>query len=350
MKLPHAPEHLQAAPPPAAESLPRRAWGLPPVYTWRSVVAVLLVGACLVISGENVGMGKTISLLTQWAGRALGFVEHSQVDDAVRRLGSAMFPIQLAEKTAVDRIADFDPNHLPIFSRVESQETVVKEVNPSTFETELITTRQEYLVEPVGYLWKVLKKMAQTFEIGVWGTLVGIILSAPLAVLGARNYSPYRWTYLLVRGIVSFCRSVPELISALFLVLAFGFGPPAGILALGIHAVGFLGKFFAEDIESADREPQKALEATGAGRLRVLWMGVIPQILPQYIAYALYILDRNVRMATVIGIVGAGGIGQELKGRYDMFEYGHVATILLVIFITVFVLDQVAAWLRAKIL
>ncbi len=330
--------------------MPGSDWKLPPLYTWRSIAILLIACVCLAFSGENVGMGRTVGLLAEWAGRTLGIVEHSQVDDAVQRMGSAMFPLRLAEKTGINRIADFDRDHLPLFSWIETQETVVKEVNPATFETELVTMREEYLVEPVGYLWKVLKKMAQTFEIGVWGTMIGLLLSAPLAILGAQNYTPFRWVYLLVRGIISLCRSVPELISALFLVLAFGFGPPAGILALGIHAVGFLGKFFAEDIENADRAPQQALETTGAGRLRVLWMGVIPQVLPQYIAYTLYILDRNVRMATVIGIVGAGGIGQELKGRYDMFEYGHVATILLVIFIAVFILDQLAAKLRARIL
>jgi phosphonate transport system permease protein len=119
---------------------------------------------------------------------------------------------------------------------------------------------------------------------------------------------------------------------------------------LGFHAAGFFGKFYAEDIENADKGPQEALFAIGASKLKVLWFGVLPQVLPQYIAYTLYILDRNVRMATVIGIVGAGGIGQELKGRYEMFNYGHVSTILLVLFITVFLLDRLSARLRARLI
>ncbi|MEJ1960792.1 MAG: ABC transporter permease subunit [Gammaproteobacteria bacterium] len=89
-------------------------------------------------------------------------------------------------------------------------------------------------------------------------------------------------------------------------MLAFGFGPIAGVLALGIHAAGFLGKFYAEDIENADDKPQEALRAIGANKVKTLWTAVIPQVIPQYIAYTLYILDRNVRMATVIGIVGCG--------------------------------------------
>ena len=122
------------------------------------------------------------------------------------------------------------------------------------------------------------------------------------------------------------------------MVLAFGFGPAAGIMALGLHSAGFLGKFFAEDIENADVGPQDALIALGAAKWRVLKLSVLPQVMPQYVAYILYILDRNLRMATVIGLVGGGGIGQELKGRFDLFEYGHVTTIIIAIFLVVFIL------------
>jgi phosphonate transport system permease protein len=111
-----------------------------------------------------------------------------------------------------------------------------------------------------------------------------------------------------------------------------------------------LGKFYAEDIENADRKPQEALEAIGSGKLRTLWWGVLPQVMPQYVAYTSYILDRNLRMATVIGLVGAGGIGQELKGRFDLFQYGHVMTILLAIFLFVFALDQLSARIRARMI
>ena len=205
-------------------------------------------------------------------------------------------------------------------------------------------TRQ-VLVQPLGYLTHVLQKMLETLELGLWGTLLAMLLSVPLAYFSARNYTPNRLTYIAARALVSLFRSVPELISALFLVLAFGFGPIAGILALGIHAAGFLGKFYAEDIESADDKPQQALRAIGANPVKVLAAAVLPQVLPQYIAYTLYIIDRNVRMAT---IVGAGGIGQDLKGRYDIYNYGHVGTILVVIFITVFLLDQLSARIRTR--
>jgi phosphonate transport system permease protein len=145
-------------------------------------------------------------------------------------------------------------------------------------------------------------------------------------------------------------RATPEIILAMVLVLGFGFGPVPGILALGLHSAGFLGKFFADDIENADRGPQEALRAAGAGRLGVFRLAVLPQVLPQYAAYVQYILERNVRTATIIGIVGAGGIGVELKGRWDMFHYQHVATILLAIFLTVVLLEQVVGRLRARLI
>jgi phosphonate transport system permease protein len=208
----------------------------------------------------------------------------------------------------------------------------------------------EFLIEPFGYLWRVLGKMLETIEIALWATILSVLVSLPLAYYGASNYAPNRFVYGTARASVSLLRAVPELISALFLVLAFGFGPVAGILALGLHGAGFLGKFYAEDIEAADRKPQEALIALGASKLKVLTSAVLPQVLPQYVAYTLYILDRNVRMATVIGVVGAGGIGQELKGRYDLFNYGHVTTILIVIFVTVFALDQASARIRKHLL
>ncbi len=133
-------------------------------------------------------------------------------------------------------------------------------------------------------------------------------------------------------------------------MLAFGFGPIAGVLALGLHSAGFFGKFYADDIENADRGPQEALSSLGANNLKVLRYAVLPQVLPQYASYTQYVLERNVRMATVIGVVGAGGIGIELKGRFDMFNFGNVTTILVVLLITVLALEQLTQWARARLI
>jgi phosphonate transport system permease protein len=259
-----------------------------------------------------------------------------------------MFPLQFEERTEIARIENFDPQKLPLFARIEIVEERTQRLNPTTLEMQETVERKEYMVQPLGYMAYVGAKLFETLEIALWGTILAAFISAPLAFYGARNYAPNRVLYFASRAIVSFFRAVPELISALFLVLAYGFGPIAGVLALALHSGGFLGKFFAEDIENADDKPQEGLRAIGANKVKVFLYGVWPQVAPQYIAYAFYIFDRNMRMATVIGIVGAGGIGQELKGRYDLYNYHHVGTILLAIFLAVFVLDQISARVRSR--
>jgi phosphonate transport system permease protein len=327
---------------------PADRWTLPAVYTWRSVLAVLLAFVVLAYTGQRTEMDRMVRLSGEAALASVGIAGQSQVLDGLSKLARAMFPPQLAERTEVARIEHFDREQLPPFAHIEFEERVEQRLNTNTLQMESQAERREVLVEPLGYLFHVLAKMLETLEIALWGTVVAVVLSVPLAFFGARNYTVNRYTYGMARSVVSLFRAVPELISALFLVLAFGFGPIAGVLALGIHAAGFLGKFYAEDIENADDKPQEALRAIGAGKLKVLRAAVLPQVWPQYIAYTLYILDRNVRMATVVGIVGAGGIGQELKGRYDLYNYSHVATILLAIFATVVILDLLSARLRAR--
>jgi phosphonate transport system permease protein len=315
-------------------------------------VIALLLGATLLlgVSARRVELDRMAALLGEWGASLVGLRESSQVGKGLGRLGETLWPLALGERTEVSRIEGFDPTRLPWLARIERQETREVRLNPITLRTETTVETKDVLIQPLGYLWRVLVKMLETLEIALWGTIIAVVVSAPLAFWGAANYTPHAVVYAGARAAVSFLRAIPEMVSALFLVLAFGFGPIAGILALGFHAAGFLGKFYAEDIENADRGPQEALRAIGANKLKVLWFGVLPQVLPQYIAYTLYILDRNVRMAAVIGIVGAGGIGQELKGRYDMFHYGHVSTMLLVLFVTVFALDQLSARVRARLI
>jgi phosphonate transport system permease protein len=262
----------------------------------------------------------------QAVGKLVGLADDSQVVRGLSRVGSSMWPPAISEQEDVARLPGLDRERLPPLAYIEMQERKEQRLNPQTLQMDVTVERTETLVKPLGYLWTVTVKMLETLEIALWGTILSVLLSVPLAYFAARNYTPYRATYTLARGTISLLRSAPELIVALFLVLAYGFGPIAGVLALGLHAAGFLGK------------------------LKTLWYGVMPQVVPQYIAYTLYILDRNVRMATVIGLVGAGGIGQELKGRFDMFQYDHVATILIAIFIVVFLLDQFSARLRARLM
>lgn len=325
-------------------------WALRP-WIRASTVGVLLVLAVLAtLSAQRTEIDRMLSLSAQAIGSVLGSGQPSQVADGLARIGRDLFPLQLSESTDIGRIEGFDPDALPWGAHVETRTRTERRLDPLTLEMTETSREYQALVQPLGYLGHVLRLMLQTLEIALWGTVVAVLVGAPLALFGARGYSPHPMLYLAARGTASFLRSVPELISALFLVLAFGFGPIAGVLALGLHTAGFLGKFFAEDIENAAKGPQDALRATGAGRLRVLRYAVMPQVIPSYLGYVQYILERNVRTATVIGIVGAGGIGQELKGRFEMFDFPHVSTILLVIFATVLALELATAQVRKRML
>ena len=330
----------------AAAARPPSDWRFPRPFGARAVAIAIAALALLSFTGARLDMGRMVVSSVDGVLAAAGVKSESEVASGFKKIATSIFPIQIEERTPVGRIEGFDPARLPPFSHVETVETKTQHLDPLTFREVTTTEHEEMLVQPVGYLLHVAAKMAETLEIALWGTVLAVIVSLPLAVLGARNFTPHPLVHAAVRGLVSLLRAVPELISALFLVLAYGFGPIAGVLALAIHGAGFLGKFYAEDIENADPKPQEALRAIGASPLKVLRFSVWPQVAPQYVAYTLYVLDRNVRMATVIGLVGAGGVGQELKGRYDMYNYGHVGTILVAIFLLVFALDQLSTRLR----
>ncbi|MDC1280297.1 phosphonate ABC transporter, permease protein PhnE [Pelagibacteraceae bacterium] len=191
--------------------------------------------------------------------------------------------------------------------------------------------------------------MFETIEIAFLGTFIAIVLSIPLGLFSARNLAPNYFVYLICKTIIIFFRAIPEFIIAMILVIAIGFGAMPGVLALGLHTMGFLAKFYAEDIEHINKGPIDALKSSGATKSQIISFGVIPQILPSFVANNLYILDRNVRMATMLGIVGAGGIGYELQSSFRMFEYERVSAIIILIFVTIFLIDHFSAFIRSKI-
>lgn len=191
--------------------------------------------------------------------------------------------------------------------------------------------------------------MFETIEIAFLGTFIAIVLSIPFGLFSARNLAPNYFVYLICKTIVIFFRAIPEFIIAMILVIAIGFGAMPGVLALGLHTMGFLAKFYAEDIEHINKGPIDALKSSGATKSQIISFGVIPQILPSFVANNLYILDRNVRMATMLGIVGAGGIGYELQSSFRMFEYERVSAIVILIFVTIFLIDHFSAFIRSKI-
>ena len=198
-------------------------------------------------------------------------------------------------------------------------------------------------------LRELIYAMFETIEIAFLGTFIAIVLSIPLGLFSARNLAPNYFVYLVCKTVVIFFRAIPEFIIAMILVIAIGFGAMPGVLALGLHTMGFLAKFYAEDIEHINRGPIDALKSSGATKSQIISFGVIPQILPSFVANNLYILDRNVRMATMLGIVGAGGIGYELQSSFRMFEYERVSAIIILIFVTIFLIDHLSAFIRSKI-
>jgi phosphonate transport system permease protein len=334
----------------AAPPKPPQAWALRDRIETKTIAGVLLALILLAISGRGTEIPGIFVLTAQWAAAGVGLRSESQIGKGLRRFAANALPPVIEEVTLVTRVEGLDRDHLPPFSRIERRVTTTSRYDFDQKKMVEASESQEVLVKPIGYLVYVFGKMLQTLELALWGTLVALALGLPLAYCGARGYAPSRALYVLSRATSAFFRAMPELVSALILTLAFGFGPMAGVIALGLHSAGFFGKFYADDVENADRGPQEALLAAGANRLKVLRYAVLPQVLPQYVAYTQYILERNVRMATVIGVVGAGGIGIELKGRFDMFDFGHVTTILLTIFVTVLGLERLSQHLRARLI
>jgi phosphonate transport system permease protein len=192
--------------------------------------------------------------------------------------------------------------------------------------------------------------LLETFQMAMVGTVFGIVISLPLAILASRRQTPNRLVYIVVRGLISLFRTVPDLVWALFFVIAVGLGPFAGTLAIMIDTIGFCGRFFAEAMEEVDDGPQEALRGLGAGRLGTVVCAVLPAAMPSFVNTSLFSLEKATRSSVVLGLVGAGGIGIELKVAMDMFAYAQAATIILSIFILVLAVEQVSAWLRRRIM
>ena len=190
--------------------------------------------------------------------------------------------------------------------------------------------------------------LLDSMTMSIAATALAVLLSVPLALLGARNTSPHPAIYWVARLILNVLRSVPELIMAIVFVAAVGFGALPGALALGIHSAGMVGKFFAEAIEHAAEAPVEAARATGAGPAQVILHGILPQVLPQMADVTVYRWEHNFRASVVVGVVGAGGIGFELIAALLTFQYDEVAAILLVILATVTVVDALGGALRKR--
>ena len=207
----------------------------------------------------------------------------------------------------------------------------------------------------------------ETFAITFLGTFLAVAIALALVFFGSRTLMfagilferegerrAARWArralYLMAKGIQNILRTVPLLVWALIFVFAVGLGPFPGLLALGVHTGGVLGRLFSEVLEDVDQRPIEALQATGASRLQILFYGFLPQVLPQFLAYTLYRWEVNIREATILGIVGAGGLGMRLHIAISLFLEHKLLTYILAIYLIVTAVDFLSAYLRRRLL
>jgi phosphonate transport system permease protein len=198
--------------------------------------------------------------------------------------------------------------------------------------------------------WKLyVGQMWLTIQMALWGTFLAVIVAIPLGLLGARNIAPV-WVVQPIRRVMDLLRSVPDLVMGTVFLVTVGLGPFAGVLAIALNTGGVLGKLFSEAVESMDSRPVEGVRATGAAPLHEVVWGVIPQVAPLWTSYALYRFESNSRSATVLGLIGAGGIGKTLFDSLNGFAYDQVAMISIVIVVAVSAIDFLSQIIRKRLL
>jgi len=194
--------------------------------------------------------------------------------------------------------------------------------------------------------WRMyVQEMVVTLQIAVWGTALAVVSAIPMGLLASSNIAP-AWVYQPVRRLLDACRAINEMVFAMLFVVAVGLGPFGGVLALWVHTTGTLAKLFSEAVEAIDPQPVEGIRSTGASALHEIVYGVIPQVMPLWISYTLYRFEANVRSASVVGMVGAGGIGVVLWEIIRGFQYAETAAVMIIIIVTVTVIDMVSARIR----
>ncbi|MDW8469531.1 MAG: phosphonate ABC transporter, permease protein PhnE [Burkholderiales bacterium] len=190
-----------------------------------------------------------------------------------------------------------------------------------------------------------LQEMLVTLQIALWGTALAVACAVPLGLLSSANIAPW-WIHQPVRRLMDACRAINEMVFAMLFVVAVGLGPFAGVLALWVHTTGTLAKLFSEAVEAIDPQPVEGIRATGARKLEEIAYGVLPQVMPLWISYSLYRFEANVRSASVVGMVGAGGIGLVLWEIIRGFQYAETCAVLIIVVATVSLVDLASARLR----
>lgn len=196
--------------------------------------------------------------------------------------------------------------------------------------------------------WRIYaREMVVTVHIAIWGTVLAIVAAVPMGLLCSANITP-AWVHQPVRRAMDACRAINEMVFAMLFIVAVGLGPFAGVLALAVHTTGTLAKLFSESVEAIDPRPVEGIRATGAHKLVEIAYGVIPQVLPLWLSFALYRFESNVRSASVVGMVGAGGIGVVLFEVIRGFQYAQTCAVLIILAFSVTLIDLVSATLRRK--
>lgn len=196
--------------------------------------------------------------------------------------------------------------------------------------------------------WRIyLHEMVVTLHIALWGTVLAIVAAIPLGLLSAHNVAP-PWVHQPVRRFMDLCRAINEMVFAMLFIVAVGLGPFAGVLALFVHTTGTLAKLFSEAVEAIDERPVEGIRAMGTNKLAEVVYGIFPQVMPLWLSYSLYRFESNVRSASVVGMVGAGGIGVVLYEVIRSFQYAQTCAVLIMLALTVTLIDMFSAWLRKR--
>ncbi len=194
--------------------------------------------------------------------------------------------------------------------------------------------------------WRMyVEEIVITFQIALWGTFLAVICAIPCGILSSENIAPW-WVYQPMRRVMDACRAINEMVFAMLFVVSVGLGPFAGVLALWVHTTGVLAKLFSEAVEAIDPQPVEGIRSTGASILEEVIFGVIPQVIPLWISYSLYRFESNVRSATVLGMVGAGGIGVILWEMIRGFYFAQTCAIIFFIIVSVTIIDLASQRLR----
>lgn len=210
-------------------------------------------------------------------------------------------------------------------------------------------TKERWVHLLTNYLPRLRGPFLQTAQMAILGTVTGAVLSIPLIVLSSRNISPHPAVYTVAKGLMNLLRTIPDLLYAAIFVAAFGVGPISGILALAVFSTAVLAKLTSESVEAVDPGPLEALRAAGGTNLQILRHAVVPQVAPLFWSHCLYVFEVNIRASTVLGLVGAGGIGQQLQLMLSLFQYENAFVIIVVTFLLVAVIDGVSNRIRERL-